>query len=117
MRDRTFSAILGGMNRGLPEMLLALERVTNLDSPSNEKKCVDRLANVLAEMWQECGCVCTIIPQKLHGNHLKVEWGSGDEQLLVLCHMDTVWGKGETARRPFKIERAKAYGPVCNEDP
>ena len=45
------------------------------------------------------------------GNHLRVDWGNGDEQILVLCHMDTVRSRGETSKRPFKVEGGKYYGP------
>lgn len=53
----------------------------------------------------------TILEQAKQGNHVKAEWGQGDENILLLCHMDTVWDVGETKKRPFRVEDGKAYGP------
>ncbi len=103
--------ILEALKNSQGEMVLTLEELTNVDSPSTEKTHVDRFTEVLAAKWRECGATVHTIPQQEHGNHLRAEWGQGEEQVLVLCHMDTVWGAGETAKRPFKVENGKAYGP------
>lgn len=61
-----------------------------------------------------------MVPQNSAGNHFRAEWdlraseeraSQEDGQILVLCHMDTVWPVGEIARRPFRIEAGRAYGP------
>ncbi|HHY37514.1 MAG TPA: M20 family metallopeptidase [Clostridia bacterium] len=37
--------------------------------------------------------------------------GRGVGQILILCHVDTVWDAGEIADRPFEVIGDKAYGP------
>ena len=45
------------------------------------------------------------------GNNLVARWGKGENPILVLCHMDTVWPSGEIKKRPFIVKDGKAYGP------
>lgn len=92
-------------------MVSVLGELTNLDSPSTSKSHLDRFSALLAKKWEEAGAAVSIIPQDKHGNHLRVEFGVAEEQILILCHMDTVWDAGETRQRPFKVEGGKAYGP------
>ncbi len=93
------------------EMVQALETLVNTDSPSTDKECMDAFAELVARLWKSVGAKVDILPQEGYGNHVRVEWGSGNETLLILCHMDTVWDKGETKNRPFRIEDGKAFGP------
>jgi glutamate carboxypeptidase len=37
--------------------------------------------------------------------------GAGTRNILLMIHYDTVFGNGEAAKRPFRIEGNKAYGP------
>lgn len=99
------------LERNKPELIKVLQEVVELESPSNDKQAVDKLVNYLAQM-NSCPDIKTeIIPQQEVGNCLRIEWGSGSEQILLLCHLDTVWPLGELARRPVKIEDGKMYGP------
>lgn len=103
--------ILSFLKDSRGEMVSLLERLTNMDSPSTSKEDLDRFSASLAEVWREAGAAVQVIPQRENGDHLKVAWGEGDEQVLALGHMDTVWDPGETVRRPFRTENGKAYGP------
>ena len=76
-----------------------------------QKRVPGRICETLKELWTDAGAGAEVIKQDSYGNHLRVEWGQGSDQVLVLCHMDTVWGKGEAALRPFKVEGGKAFGP------
>ena len=42
--------------------------------------------------------------------------GTGKGSILLLAHADTVWGVGEAAKRPFRIEGDKAFGPGVSDD-
>ena len=103
--------ILGYLKESQDQMVSLLKDLTNIDSPSTSKEHLDRFSETLARVWRDAGAEVTVIAQPRNGNHLRVEWGSGDEQVLVLGHYDTVWDPGETARRPFRVEDGKAYGP------
>ncbi|MGE5580848.1 MAG: M20 family metallopeptidase [Bacillota bacterium] len=103
--------ILEHLKNSQDEILALLRDLTNIDSPSTSKPHLDKCSEFLAKTWQDAGAKVSVIEQAQHGNHLKAEWGSGDQQILALGHYDTVWDAGETARRPFRIEDDKAYGP------
>lgn len=111
MESRSARDILEFLKAHQDEMVSTLERLTNIDSPSTNKELADRFSDVVAGAWDELGAKVTVFPQEKYGNHFKAQWGAGDEQILLLCHMDTVWGPGEAALRPFRIEGQKAYGP------
>jgi glutamate carboxypeptidase len=103
--------ILGYLKESQEPMVSLLRDLTNVDSPSTSKDDLDRFSEGLSRVWREAGATVQVLAQPDNGNHLRVEWGGGDEQLLILAHMDTVWDPGETARRPFRLENGKAYGP------
>lgn len=93
------------------EMIEVLGKFTDTDSPSTDKPYMDRFAELVADEWKSLRANVTILPQEKYGNHVKAEWGSGSQSILVLCHMDTVWDAGETKKRPFRVQGGKAYGP------
>ncbi len=92
-------------------MVDMLESLVNMDSPSTDKQRMDKICAVIEDLWSNVGAKTTVIPQEVSGNHLRAELGQGRDQVLLLCHMDTVWSAGETAKRPFKIVGDTAYGP------
>ncbi len=97
------------------DMVSLLGYLTDIDSPSTSKFHLDKCADALAKVWRDTGAEVVILPQTDRGNHLKVEWGSGEGQVLAPRHYDTVWDAGETSRRPFKVEDGKAYGPGAED--
>jgi len=52
-----------------------------------------------------------LVPQEEVGDHLVADVGEGDQQVLLLCHMDTVWPTGTIQQRPFRVEAGLGYGP------
>ncbi|MBA4494322.1 M20 family metallopeptidase [Paenactinomyces guangxiensis] len=94
------------------EMLAVLKRFVELESPSREKALTDRLGVEIAKRFTELtGGSTTVIKNDLYGNHIRGEWGSGEEQILLLAHFDTVWQHGDLEKMPFRITEGKAYGP------
>ena len=92
-------------------MVDTLRTVVTYETPSREKTLLDRFADYWSELFRGIGANIEILKQTEGGNHLRMSWGEGPEQVLVLGHMDTVWPRGEIVRRPFRIEGGKAYGP------
>lgn len=45
------------------------------------------------------------------GDHLRAEFGTGQSQVLVLGHFDTVWPVGQLERMPVRREDGRLYGP------
>ncbi len=103
--------ILSYLRNSQAEMVSLLGEFTNLDSPSTSKPHLDKFSQRLAAVWRDAGGTVTVLEQPERGNHLRVEWGSGETQILAVGHFDTVWDAGETALRPFRVEGEKAYGP------
>ena len=99
----------------LPQMLAALRRFVNAESPSLEKTAADRCCGVIAEEWNKHGARAERIAQKHRGDLLRITHAPGKSplsgQLLVLGHYDTVYSAGTLAKMPFRLQGGKAYGP------
>lgn len=92
--------------------LKLLEEAVNMDSPSRDKVLADRMAGWFAVQFQRLtGGAAELIPNPTYGDQVRCTLGSGDRQVLVIGHYDTVWLKGEAGKRPFAIREGKAYGP------
>lgn len=92
-------------------MVRALEDLVSLESPTSEREAVNAVGDWLAGAFAELGAGVETLPQTAFGDHLRVRWGQGDRQVLLVGHMDTVWPLGELARRPFKVSGNRAVGP------
>ena len=94
-----------------------LKSVVEVESPSLDKAATDRLVTLLKGKLEQLGCQVTRLAQREFGDHLLARYWperlgpAPDGQLLVLCHIDTVWPVGETGRRPFRIGDGRAFGP------
>jgi glutamate carboxypeptidase len=92
-------------------MIETLASLVAMDSPSNEREAVNRVADFMSEALAATGARVERLAQVAFGDHLHASWGEGPRQVLLLGHMDTVWPAGETQKRPFRIEGSKATGP------
>jgi glutamate carboxypeptidase len=97
------------------ELLQLLEELVNQDSPTTDKVSVDRLQDIVEARAGVPGTLVERLPVAGYGDHLRVGFGEGERQVLVLCHVDTVWPPGEAARRPFSVEDGRALGPGCSD--
>lgn len=89
------------------------EKLVNMDSGSYQKEDVDKVAALLADEIRKFGGTAEIIEFDKAGNGLKASFTDTADKAPVcfLGHFDTVFPRGEAARRPFRIEDGKAYGP------
>ncbi len=98
-----------------PEMLALLEALVNSDSPSRDKVAVDATGDVLKRFLAGHAIATEVEGSDVYGEaiHAGVEQpGANDRRpILLLGHRDTVFPPGEAARRPFRIEDGRAYGP------
>ena len=95
-------------------MLALLQDIVDIDSGSYDKAGVDAVGTRLAAFFADHDIPVTTTAIKDHGDVLKahVSGSSGAGRPVVLMgHRDTVFPKGEAARRPFRIEGERAYGP------
>jgi glutamate carboxypeptidase len=96
------------------EMLGALESHVSRESPSRDKFALDALARHISSRFEAHGMGVERIENSEGGDHLRVALGgrqAGLPPALILCHHDTVWRAGTIARRPFRVEGERAYGP------
>jgi glutamate carboxypeptidase len=93
-----------------PQMVSLLTQIIELESPSDDKQALDRLGGFIADQVHRLDARVKVIPQAQAGNHILAHWGDGDGGVLLLCHMDTVWGIGTVAERPVHIEGDRLYG-------
>jgi glutamate carboxypeptidase len=95
-------------------MLALLAEVVDIDSGSYDKSGVDAVGSRLIGFFEEEGLLATIEANERFGNaiHIHLDDKPSNERPIVLMgHRDTVFPKGEVARRSFRIEGGRAYGP------
>lgn len=92
-------------------MVDLLEQLVMIESPSSEREAVNAVAAVMSSAFENAGAQVERVPQAAFGDHLRISWGQGARQVLLLAHMDTVWPLGEIARRPFRVAGSMATGP------
>jgi glutamate carboxypeptidase len=94
------------------EMLEFLKRLVNIDSGSYDKAGVDQVGDVLAECLAALDFDVQRSPQKEFGDHvIGYKPGAGNERILFIGHMDTVFPAGTAQKRPFRMEGDRAFGP------
>lgn len=105
--------ILDYMAKHESEFLDVLKKAILLESPTEGdkedlRKCRDYFANI----FESIGFNSTVVPSNdsRYGDHLLLELGDGDEQVLFVGHYDTVYPKG-TFGDIWKQEGTKIWGP------
>src|SRR5579859_7400641 len=100
----------------LPLYIEELRALCAIDSDSYNKAGLDEMAFVLAERMRGLGMDTTIIEREQWGNDVfGVLRGTGQGNVLLLGHIDTVYPVGTAAGRPLRIEGNTVYGPgVCD---
>lgn len=98
-----------------PEMLKDLQTLVVIESPSDNKGAVDRASEFVASRMQGLGGKVRRHRQKQFGDVLEVRFrgtgGRSTRPLLLLGHLDTVWPMGTLREIPYRVERARAFGP------
>lgn len=95
----------------LDDVLEELKTYVELESPTHDKAAVDRLGALIQERFTALGCTLVVHEQPEQGNQLRLEFGEGEEQILVLGHFDTVKNVGTLAAEPWRLADGRAYGP------
>lgn len=94
------------------DMTRDLVRLVEMESPSDDKPSLDRLAAHLLAEAQALGADAELLPHPEAGAILCARWGAQHARgLLLLCHMDTVWDLRTVAQRPVRIGDGRLYGP------
>src|SRR4029079_15046758 len=90
--------------------LAVIEDLVRLESPSTDKAALNRVGAEIARLFVELGARAATLPQERAGDHLRIEIGRGEEQVLVIGHFDTVWSIGQIDTMPVRREDGRLYG-------
>lgn len=100
--------ILEAMAAEVDPYLSELAEFVALDTPSDDPQAVGRLLDLLAPRLADLGATV----RRPQADVLDAGFGATDAgHVLLLLHADTVFGHGEAARRPLRVDGGRAYGP------
>ena len=89
-----------------------IRELVEIESPSDNKAAVDRIAEIIAEKFAELGGEVRMHSAKKFGNHLQVNFaGKAAKPVLLLGHYDTVYPLGTLAKMPCRVAGNKLTGP------
>jgi glutamate carboxypeptidase len=97
-------------------MVGLLGSLVDTDSGSYDKDGVARAGALIRDHLEVRGIPCEEIVQADGSVSIKAtvaprERGGGNAHILLLGHRDTVFPRGTAAKRPFRVEGDRAYGP------
>lgn len=92
-------------------LLALIEELVSHESPTDDKRLVDRCGDRLAARLADAGGRVERFTSETTGEHMRAEFGGGTRQVLLLGHFDTVWPAGQLARMPFEIRDGRLHGP------
>ena len=95
----------------LPRMLVDLEAMVRLESPSDDPARVSLLAAWVCNRLRAGGVGAELRPCPPRGEAVFASIGPRDEGTLLLGHLDTVWPVGTLATIPYRVEGDRASGP------
>src|SRR5271166_259693 len=96
-----------------------LARIVNIDSGTGDVEGGTKVEAVLAEQLKALGAEVRTSAAEAPGlpdNLVAVLHGTGKGRILIVAHIDTVFGPGTAARRPFSIDGGRAHGPGVGDE-
>lgn len=106
---------LGGQQQAMQDLL---HRIVDIDSGSRDEAGILAVAQALRERLEAAGVAVRFEDVPGYGVllHADVAGPNGDgpaegAPIYLMGHMDTVFPAGTVARRPFRVEEGRAYGP------
>jgi glutamate carboxypeptidase len=94
------------------ELLQRLELLVNIDSGTGQIEGINQIMSYLEQWVCTIGCSVTLHDSEYFGHNLVARLkGNGRVRLLLVGHLDTVYGPGATTTQPFQIRDGLAYGP------
>lgn len=106
---------LGGQQQAMQDLL---HRIVDIDSGSRDEAGILAVAQALRERLEAAGVAVRFEDVPGYGVllHADVVGPDGDgpaegAPIYLMGHMDTVFPAGTVARRPFRVEEGRAYGP------
>jgi glutamate carboxypeptidase len=122
------SAVLAAATAQKDALIETLSELVEIESGSGDREGLDRLAELIAQELRALGGDVELLeagddayrmfdtPEQI-GRMVHARFtGSGDKNILLLAHMDTVYLRGMLANQPFQIDGNRAYGLGISDD-
>ncbi len=112
--DRTGDPIYAAAEKERPAQLELLRKLVNIDSGTGDVEGGRRIAALLIPELKALGASVETVPAEepnLPENIVATLTGSGKARILMIGHLDTVFGPGTAAKRPYAVEGNQAHGP------
>ena len=94
-----------------------IETLVNTDSGSLDKAGVDAAGEHIREFLQQRGIASDTVSNARYGDGIRATVGGAsgarNGTILLMGHRDTVYTRGEAARRPFRVAAGRGSGPGC----
>ena len=110
-------------------LLDTLKDLVSIESGSDDREGLDKLANLIGGRLQALGGKVEMIepdpadiyrmvdtPKQIGKMVLARFTGTGTKKILLIAHMDTVYLRGMLAKQPFRIDGNRAYGLGIADD-
>jgi glutamate carboxypeptidase len=107
-------ALLAYCQTELDALLRCLQQAVEIESPSQNKAAIDRMATFFAQEFSKRGGKVRILNHATAGSAVAAEFwkgARGKKPILLLGHLDTVWEVGTLAQMPFRLNSRCMYGP------
>ena len=111
---QTGDAVLAAAEAVRTEQLELLKTLVNIDSGTGDVDGGRKVAAVLIPQLKALGAEVETVPAEapdLPDNLVATVHGTGKARILMIGHMDTVFGPGTAAARPYTVEGDLAHGP------
>ena len=107
------NALLAAAEKRKDVLVKDLAAMVNFDSGTDDVKGLSQVENMLAQRLRDVGANVEIVAAPPAAGNMVVGklQGTGSKNIMLMIHYDTVFGTGEAAKRPFRIDGNKAYGP------
>ncbi|MFY9963481.1 MULTISPECIES: M20/M25/M40 family metallo-hydrolase [unclassified Pseudomonas] len=96
-----------------PGYLETLKTLVAVDTGTGTEQGLNEISALLVKRLQALGATVQTSPAtpSVGDNIVGTFKGSGSKHFLLMVHYDTVFGPGTVAKRPFRTEGERAYGP------
>ena len=93
--------------------LATVEQLVDIDTGTGQAPGLKTVSDMLVKRLEALGATVQTTPASpsIGDNIVGTIKGNGSKSFLLMIHYDTVFGPGTAAKRPFKVEGEKAYGP------
>ncbi len=88
-----------------------LRTFVEIETPTADKAAVDRLGRVIAQELRLLGGNIQMVPNATRGDIIIATFGEGEETILLMHHMDTVFPIGTLETMPYYEKGEKIFGP------